>query len=127
LGEPPEDEFEEDPDDPKVDPRYTGCTDNKLEDNPECYDPEVIKETILALEFQLFVDVAISRVVIDEDLRLFKIGPGRKWSITIFRLPDVVPVGTFNRTVEVCSRDNAHWALRVRVVADERLSGLQGE
>jgi len=44
LGEPPEDEFEEDPDDPKVDPRYTGCTDNKLEDNPDCYDSEAIKE-----------------------------------------------------------------------------------
>lgn len=45
MGDKPSDEgFEEDPDDPKVDPRYTGCTDRNPEDDPDCYDPEIIKK-----------------------------------------------------------------------------------
>jgi len=44
---PSDDEFEEDPDDPQVDPHYTGCTERTLENNSECYDPELIKKVAL--------------------------------------------------------------------------------
>jgi len=81
----------------------------------------------LALELQLFVNMFIRTAIVDKDFRLFEIGSAWKRSVTVFWFPDVMPVGTFSRTVEFRSLGNAHWALGVGVVHDERLSGLQGE
>lgn len=43
FGDPPEEDWQYDPDDPRLDPRYTGSTDRLLEDEA-CFDPDAIKE-----------------------------------------------------------------------------------
>ena len=82
---------------------------------------------IHVLELQLFVYVFVGTAIVDKDFHLFKVGSGGKWGVAIFWPPDVMPDGTFSWTMEVHSRDDAHWALQVRVVQDEHFSRLKGD
>jgi hypothetical protein len=83
--------------------------------------------TIPALQLQLCVYERVGTIVVDENFRLFEVGHGREWGIAILWLPDVVSDSVFTWNVKLCGGDDAHWTLRVRVVCDESLSGLESD
>ena len=86
-------------------------------------DPELCVTPVL--EPKLFVYVLVQTGVIDKIFCLFEISSGGEWGITVFWSSDVIPDSTLNWTVEVCGWDDAHRALRVRVVDDKCLSRLE--
>lgn len=83
--------------------------------------------TILARELQLGIDQFVGTVVVDKNFSLFEVSSGGKWGVAGLSCLDVVSNCMVTRPVEFCSGDDAHWVMRVGVVYNESLSGLESD